>query len=415
MHSLSHLFSDVSNQISDLLKPEYSNIWLGKQGAFSMPMLELDNATNFRAGSHLHGKHDNVWLLETPLSDYPAWELLLDEAIRLLKASGKLIVKYNASSKTGFSNYGFKQRLFRNPLLNVRLEYEERLENNYFITVLTIERRYFEQYQNTAWSFAIITRGDRVSNVVQFCESIRQQETTTQHEILILGQPNAAYEPFNVTYLDDRCFRDELAEIAAKKNYIAQHAKHENLLISHDRYTLAPQFFHTFEQWGYDYDVATIEQFYETGELFPAYCYLQGTQLQWTTPVGCKNYNHLQPLHYLNGGLFIIKRQTLLSIPMNPLLCWNQAEDVEFSYQLRQLGLPPRINFISKARTLGITPTYTSAFSWDVDLQSKQKKPFIVKTFFSFAEIMAYYLDKASRECKRFLKRIGWIPPKGDK
>jgi len=406
MQPLTYLFSDMTDAFHPLLAPSFTNIWIGKNGAFSMPMLNLALATNFRAASTFHGQYDNVWIIETPLSNIKAWELVLDEAIRLLKRKGKLIVKYEAGANSGFSNYAFKQRLFRNPLLTVSITEEKRLEDGFSVTVFDIERLNFEQYQNPLWSFSIITRGDKVVNVVKFCESIRQQDAEFKHQILILGKPNEAYDPFQVTYLDDSQFRDELAEIAAKKNYIAQHALHENLLISHDRYTLSPDFLSGFDQWGYDYNVATVQQFYQTGDIFPAYCYLQGEQLRWAQPVGCKNYNHLQPLHYLNGGLFVIKRQTLLQVPMNSLLCWNQAEDVEFSYQLRQLGLPPRINVFASAVTLDITPDYTGTFLWDVDLDVA-KKTKMPQWVLKFAVTLAWALEKGEKELTRFLYRAG--------
>ena len=73
------------------------------------------------------------------------------------------------------------------------------------------------------------------------------------------------------------------------------------------------------------------------------------------------DYSILLPRQYLNGGLLIAKTRTLRDVRFNDLCFWEQGEDVELAASFRGSGLPPRVNFLSSAVTLGVTPEKTAA------------------------------------------------------
>jgi hypothetical protein len=153
--------------------------------------------------------------------------------------------------------------------------------------------------------------------------------------------------------------------LGQKKNTIAQAARHPNLTIAHDRYVLDTGFFEGFNRFGYDFDLCAVHQTYEDGEHYPAYCALNGPPLAWSPPVHCENYNVLHQNTYVNGGLMVFKTHTLRELQFNDLLYWNQAEDVEVSHVFTEAGIPPRMNYLSTATTIGIPKI--SAPQWRVD------------------------------------------------
>jgi hypothetical protein len=69
-----------------------------------------------------------------------------------------------------------------------------------------------------------------------------------------------------------------------------------------------------------------------------------------------REYSALYPGTFLNGGLFAIKTHVCRKLGLNPILYWEQGEDVEFTQVLRDHGLPPRINCFSSAETRLVGP-----------------------------------------------------------
>lgn len=352
--------SAIAGELAALARSPGRHVWVGEHAPYDFVGLSLRGCTNFRASAGHHGAYDVVWCYEDLLATLRPGqhELVVDELVRLIGERGRLVVRLDRDS-ADFTIVGLKRLLGRRH--GIRVVVESEMTDDATTVVFGVERPGMDRIRSSDWTCAVLTRGTRVEQVVEFCRSIREQDPERRHEILVWGPANPAYEPFDVT-CHDPGYRDHLAEISRKKNDIADRARHANLLIVHDRYRLDPGFFTGFARFGHDFDFATVPQRYPCGTHFPAYVAAEGPVLGRGRSFDCRDYDSLRPGQYLNGGLLAFKTDAARAIRLNDLLFWNQWEDVELSRAFRDRGLPPRVNCFSSATTLGIGPEYTRHF-----------------------------------------------------
>ncbi|WNJ96497.1 hypothetical protein RND59_05205 [Vibrio ruber] len=358
------VFSDI---IEELSKSSYS-LWVGTRPPFDCINVDLLKSSNYRLSTELHGKFDSVWLYESLLSDISAWKYYLDECIRLLNNRGHLIIRMQENALLNIIQ--LKRFFYRNKLLShVSIVYEGILEEDnhrgslaherIMTVVFNVERKNYLIYNDKSWTFSILTQGNKVSNVERFCKSIRNNEK--QHsEILIVGPRNSKYDKYDVVYIDN-IYSEEYAEISKKKNDILDVAANENILIAHDRFILGSDFFSGFDKYGYDFDFLTVNQFYESGTIFPSFLTL-GKRLAWSQVYYFNDERIADDNTFINGGLFVVKKTSAREVKLNPILYWNQGEDVEFSSAMLDHGICPRLNPFSTSITVGIDESYTSTF-----------------------------------------------------
>jgi hypothetical protein len=360
----------MENRILDLIKQPLRHIWVGQNPPFDMPTVDLEHATAFRVSPSLHQSWDVVWVYERFISDYDSWKLALDECLRLFGESGLLVLRYK-TRRVQFSNFGLKNFLFRRQGYAIEMVWEDgaATDSGFVATsVMRVRREGLQRYRPAPWTMAIVTQGTRVENVARFCKSVRDQDPDRQHEILVHGASHPSYEEYGVRYVEAASQAGgggDAVTLGVKKNAIARAARHPNLLIAHDRYVLDEGFFDGFTRFGYDFDFCAVQQTYDDGEPYPAYCALNTTGLLWAPTVHCENYNVLHANQYINGGLMVFKTHALRACPFNDLLYWNQAEDVEVSRAFTDDGMPPRMNYLSSATTIGIPKA--PAAQWRLD------------------------------------------------
>jgi len=338
-----------------------NNLWLGIYSPINSATCNLFHSTNFRAAPNLHHKFDCVWIYEEAISNFLGWKIIIDESIRFLKEEGCLVVRLNENN---FINIvSIKSFLNSNINISAEVYWEDyRPKDKQFLTIIfKIKRKNFNSYLDKKWSFAVLTQGNRVENVVKLAQSIRKLDSENKHQIIVSGPKNERYESFDVIY-NEKIYSDVYAEISKKKNDLITMAKNSNLIIFHDRYVLDENFFSGFEKYGYDFDFVTVKQFYEDGVEFPSYCATSKEDFAWCEPIKCDDYSILSNEQYINGGLMIFKKHCVESVGFNPMLFWNQQEDVELSKRLAVNGIIPRINFFSSCTAIGINSTYTAAF-----------------------------------------------------
>ncbi len=333
-------------------------LWLGQTAPFEMDAADAPGSTNFRLAAHHHGAYDVVWVHERPLSDFPAtqWPLLLDEALRCLGRRGRLVLRYRQDER--FSIIALKAWLFARPTIHVSMGHD--IDRRGVLTsVFEVERENLEAYSDDRWSFVLLAQGNRMANVMRFLDGV-ERLSGGRAETVIVGPRFAEYDRAGVTVLD-RPYRNDRADIALKKNDGAEAARHSNLCFLHDRYVLDDDFFEGFEKFGYDFDFVAVRQRYTGGEPYPFYAAGSGAPLMWTPPIDCRNYQVLRPGQYVNGGFMVFKRPAFRQMPLNPLLAWNQGEDVEVAARYVAASLPPRVNLLSGATT-NVDPSHTAAF-----------------------------------------------------
>lgn len=303
-------------------------------------------------------RYDSVWIVQDALT-IQGWRILLDSCIRMLRASGTLVVRYLQNQHLSIP--ALKKFLSRKYGIRVQLTAEV-IDNGEFITAFRIERNNLASASARTWSFGILTQGKKVDMVAAFCRSIRDFGGAA-HEIIIVGPHHADYDAYAPVYID-KSYSSEFADICVKKNDIIDRATHENLCILHDRYVLHQDFFSGFDGYGYDFDYLTVRQHHASGKIYPSYCAMDdGAGLIWGPIYECGNENETWDCHYLNGGLVIAKRSLLQAVPFNALIFHNQAEDVELAKVLESHSVLPRINRLSSAVT-DVPDHLTNAFAY---------------------------------------------------
>lgn len=352
------------SRILEYVKRGGEQIWIGVRAPFDMSTVDMFSSSNYRVSSSHHHSYDVVWLFETLLDDVGklGWKLVVDESIRLLREEGRLMIRMR---RNGVPSYILlKSFLGRHIGIQTAVEYERYdKESDLWTAVFRIKRLHYEQYLKSDWTFAIMTLGYKVDNVVRFLKSVRDHEPAPgTSEILVMGPHNKEYDEYDVKYLDLSPFRDdEYAEISKKKNAIVKAASGTNLLIAHDRFELAPSFFEGFEKYGYDFDFATVTQYTEDGRMVPCYAAIRD-KLRSSPMIWVQEYRHLYDNQYVSGGLTVFKTATIKQVGFNDLLMWDQMEDVELTSVFVERGIVPRVNFASEAFVLETRKGFFESF-----------------------------------------------------
>lgn len=350
----------------------YGNqIWIGRKSPYDMDTAELLDSSNYRLSSSHHHRYDVVWFYEYLLDDVGklGWRIVIDELIRLIKEQGYLIIRMRDNCVPSLPF--LKKFLGRHIGIETDVEYEKYdKEFNVWTAVFKIKRFDIEKYEQKDWTFAVLTMGKKVDNVVRFLKTVRDYELTGDSEILIVGPQNKNYDYYHVKYIDFEQFRNtEYAEISKKKNSIIDAATRTNLMIIHDRFLLDENFFKGFEKYGYDFDFLTVTQYTETGKVYPGYA-ATDEEMRLSFQVWVQDLRHLYDNSYINGGLIIIKTHIAQKIKFNKMLMWNQMEDVELSQVCMYHGIIPRVNFISKAIVLEVSDGYFASWIYESNIDA---------------------------------------------
>ncbi|WAV90763.1 hypothetical protein NB646_07900 [Oxalobacter aliiformigenes] len=338
--------------------------WIGEYSPIRADEIAFQPMLNYRLSTTLHGMYDVVWIYEKELFSHDNWELVYDESLRLLKKNGYFIIRLRDSLENAI--FLLKSRLGRNPLLKVSLQYQEKLQDGSIVCIFYINRLYFKNYKKRDWSVGIVHNGENNENIARLVysiESIRPDDVCVEY--LIAGPVVKEVEK---NFLDSLAYietdlTDDLPRISEKKEKIIERAKYANIIILHNRFVLNKDFFYGFEKYGYDFDYITINQFYDSGEIYPGYAALPERELKHQYNIYDSTFSTIEKGQYINGGLTILKKHIHENMNgFNELLLHNEAEDVELAYYLRFHGIIPRINIFSTAYTIGVPLSRTAGF-----------------------------------------------------
>ncbi|WHO39984.1 hypothetical protein PMI04_005155 [Sphingobium sp. AP49] len=344
------------------LEPLFSSgnrhAWIGNHPPFDCTAIDISIATGFRAAAPLHGQFDVIWCATPDAHGGENWPILLDEALRLIGRNGHLVLHIPAhfSEMARIKNYLKRKFGFRCSIV------DELALPSGIQTIIAVERTLFDAANARDWSVAILASGQRTPIVKRMVQSIRSSARGAAVDIIIFGPHFEGLDDQGVRFLDEADYdiNPLLNEISKKKNILGAEARHENLLICHDRYYLDDGFFESFDDFGTDFDFATVHQSFPDGQTFPAIGEVGGLQLDRLhyVPDDAGFIDNV----YVNGGFFIIKKSVLTALPLNDLCFWNQAEDAEFAVLLRQHGIIPRYNPMGRAVTDGISKKHCAHF-----------------------------------------------------
>ena len=169
----------VANVVSKSKTP----LWLGPNPLSEIPSLKLYSSNLYRAPAQSHGKHSLVISsLSLDTLSY-AFDAYLDEAVRLLKKTGHLIIKFKETDAVNLINV--KSILGRSILSQFTILEQYKDAQGVIHILLTVNRIHFANYKDKSWSFIVLTNGTRPTQLQSFIDSV--QSLAPKAEILVVG------------------------------------------------------------------------------------------------------------------------------------------------------------------------------------------------------------------------------------
>lgn len=320
--------------------------------------------SDFRLPPDHHQRFDLVYVVERDLGSIKQWPLVVDEALRLLAPRGRLLLRFNESAFLAI--FALANLLRSWPHGQISTVFQHRHEQNLILWCLRLDTQERRNVSLTSFSFGVIADARRPKEMIRFIDSVATLDGIEgiAHEVLVCGPPSVKEQldshRANVRFVEQDENFSQHGWITRKKNAITQAAAYENVLIVHDRYALPSDFLRSLRAFGGDFDVLVPRQITDDGRRAPDWTSL-GADWRWTTP-GMLAYGDYSPHLYVNGGLMLAKRETLLRCPWNELLFLSQAEDVELSRRLRENGIVPRLARTVGAIVTALRPNYLQGF-----------------------------------------------------
>lgn len=183
-------------------------------------------------------------------------------------------------------------------------------------------------------TFGIITNGNNNLFIKKIHQSIVSQNIDDKFEIIIVGGSDPQLE-----YTTHIPFDESIKEgwISKKKNIIANVANYDNIVLMHDYIYLDDLWYHHFKNFSDDWDVCMNSVINHDGQ----------RHRDWITwPEWCpekdmifldyEDHSKTEEM-YVSGSYFCVKKDFLLSYPINEELCWGKGEDVEWSSRIRHV------------------------------------------------------------------------------
>ena len=309
-----------------------------------------------------HRSYESVDLSLIDVSAYHSWQTLIDESLRALRPGVPCELRLKLRETRQVSRDEIMQQIFSACEQSELISHTYTKQNEACLTLGLVSKP--RDVTSNKITFGIVTGGRNIQNLERLVRSLDtlRNDSRITFETIVCGPENFSL-PSNLkssvdSYLVEPMGHLDLPLTNLKKNSIAKHAKYPNLIISHDRYVFSPAVVDNLLEFGGDFDVCTFEAVDENNDPFPQWV---SYSHQW------KNSLHLdsdsfESNVYLNGGIFLVKKDIMLSHPINPLLFWGYGEDIEWSRRMKNSGITPRLIKGKGLSTLGHKEQYSAWF-----------------------------------------------------
>ena len=184
------------------------------------------------------------------------------------------------------------------------------------------------------WTFGIITVYEDKQRLQEIIESIRNLNVPEYEILFVGGGDSSEIDGEDIRKID---FDESIKErwITKKKNVLVKEAKYENIVLMHDYHIFDKDWYKNFVEFGTDWEICSCPQYLITGSRNPMDWSLwdkPGHGRAWSL-----NYNDWSQTKYMyiSGGFFMVKRHVMIEEPLDESRGWNEEEDVEWSYRVR--------------------------------------------------------------------------------
>lgn len=204
-----------------------------------------------------------------------------------------------------------------------------------FTRVRPVMGHYSETH--TGWTFGLLTLGDRQRNVIDFISSLTNS-CTAPYEVVVVCPERLSFLDglANVRQLHFKD-KDKVGWITKKKNLICESARYSDILVCHDRFSCASDFFTQFELWGYSYGIAAPRVRLADGRRGLDWAVVSSSNSTWSSG-GLLNYRAYSRFAYVPGGATLVRKAFWRRYQWNENLYWNEHEDVELCRRAQRGG-----------------------------------------------------------------------------
>lgn len=237
-----------------------------------------------------------------------------------------------------------------------------------------------------AWTFGIPVGPDDATLLNKAVERILELEVPTV-EILLCGRPGANFKYFDKVRIVGEDIQAPPLQIGAKKNRLAQEAKHPNLCIIHDRVFLPKNFHEAVRRFGDFFPLTTMQSLWfddynnfvpsrysDTGMTFslktmPVAGLMRDNDVKTASVLSpsvfplsersgfyAANALKYSEAAYPTGSMYLCKRSVWNMFPQSHLLHWIEFEDLEQAYRAIAGGVPTKVNPFALTQTLMTRP-----------------------------------------------------------
>lgn len=191
----------------------------------------------------------------------------------------------------------------------------------------------------TGWSILVITDGKSKESLDIFIKSAEKELKNSPYEIIVVGPTKLDLSYFSKKIPIIHTPYKELGlwgvpgGISRKKNFGAQFAKYDKMVISHDYVVFTPGWKKGFDD--VDFTAGTNVVLNKDGKRHRDWITItiDPPFIRYNFVPYDKSHNEQQ---YLNGTYFFIKRDFFLDNPLDEKLRWGEGEDVYWSIEIRK-------------------------------------------------------------------------------
>ena len=249
------------------------------------------------------------------------------------------------------------------------------------------------------WTFGICSNGSHNERVLKQIEQINAQGIPNC-EIIVCGPRPSEELPKNVRIIDDTPIYKEQEvryPIGKKKSLIVNNAKFNNLMIVHDRFFFAEDWYKRMKEFGNYFDIIMPMMYSEEDRSFKAAgdwkiaeIYNFG-KIAEEPLIPYEEYDHRI---CVNGGIVAGKLDKIKRVPLLESYYWAEGEDVMWSAQITNRNYLLQVDIRNKIYTL----TYSSGTqpNTKIKLYSLRKKRHYYERQIKLREKRSHFLGVPS-------------------
>ncbi len=295
---------------------------------------KIDSSAGWRINKQTRNSlFTHAVLHDSDLGTFNQWQSILDEILRLSNPYFIFTIDLKFRQSSIASLHHVANFLYRKPGFNVNCIFRER--NELIHVIIEVERTASVPIFSGI-TFGILSDGRRkdyaADLINSICDSNKQLDSPV--EFIVIAKEKL-HTPNPVDYINQEQLR-----ISEKKNLIVQRASYSHVAIFHDRYKVPADFIKNIYDYGPDFDVLSCVQRdidgYRIGDFVAT-----NSQWSWSKSM-LLDYSDSNLFNYINGGFILGRKEVLSDVVWNPLLDWNEAEDIEHSRALVNNGYQPR-------------------------------------------------------------------------